>query len=184
MKFLRLIVVACILVAQCSAYTPSLAIELGYYSSIAYQSVANINAWSCEKCSKYVIQNPQAFSNTTGDIQGFTGYSPNLNAIILAFRGSSTIENWFINLSLNQVGYSKCEKCKVHNGFQAGYNAVKASVISQIKALKALHNDSKIYLTGHSLGGALAVMALPDVKENFGDVEGLLTFGQPRVGNS
>lgn len=56
-------------------------------------------------------------------------------------------------------------------------------MISQIKDLKALHNDAKIYITGHSLGGALAVLSLPDVKDNFGAVEGLLTFGQPRVGN-
>ena len=184
MKLVLTLVLVCLLVTPQMAYTPSLALELGYFSSIAYESVASINAWNCAKCGKYVLQNPKAFSNTTGDIQGFTGYSPNLNAIILAFRGSSNIQNWIINLSFNQVAYSRCGNCKVHNGFQTGYNTVKTAVISQIQALKALHRDAKIYLTGHSLGGALAVLALPDVKDSFGSVAGLLTFGQPRVGNS
>jgi Lipase (class 3) len=184
MKQVFTLVLACLLVVSQSAYTPSLARELGYFSSIAYESVASINAWNCPKCSKYALQNPKAFSNSTGDIQGFTGYSPNLNAIILAFRGSSNIQNWIINLSFNQVAYSRCGNCKVHNGFQTGYNTVKTAVISQIQALKALHRDAKIYLTGHSLGGALAVLALPDVKDSFGAVAALVTFGQPRVGNS
>ena len=81
------------------------------------------------------------------------------------------------------MDYSRCGGCKVHNGFKAGYKTVKATVISQLQALKALYHDAKIYLTGHSLGGALAVLALPDVKDSIGAVTGLMTFGQPRVGN-
>lgn len=51
--------------------------------------------------------------------------------------------------------------------------------------MKALHRDAKIYITGHSLGGAIAVLAAPDVKETFvGSLAEVLTFGQPRVGNS
>jgi predicted lipase len=153
-------------------------------SSIAYDSVASINAWNCPRCGKYPLLNAKAFSNTTGDIQGFTGYSSNLNAIILSFRGSSNIQNWIINLSFNQIAYSRCSNCKVHNGFYTGYNTVKATIISQIQALKALHRDAKIYITGHSLGGAIAVLAAPDIKDNFGAIAGLLSFGEPRVGNS
>lgn len=153
-------------------------------SSIAYDSVASINAWNCPRCGKYPLLNVKAFSNTTGDIQGFTGYSSSLNAIILSFRGSSNIQNWIINLSFNQVAYSRCANCKVHNGFYTGFNIVKTTIISQIQTLKSLHRDAKIYITGHSLGGAFAILAGPDVKETFGGVTEVLTFGQPRVGNS
>lgn len=165
-------------------YSPTLAVELAYMSSIAYESAASINAWNCPRCSKYPLQNVKVFSNSTGDIQGFTGYLASSNAIILSFRGSSNIQNWIINLSFNQVDYSRCSGCKVHNGFNTGYNLVKSLVISHIQALKALHRDAKIYITGHSLGGALATLAAPDVKENFGAIAAFITFGEPRVGNS
>jgi hypothetical protein len=172
------------LIFSVSAYSATLAHELAYMSSIAYESVASINAWNCARCGTYPLVNVKAFSNSTGDIQGFTGYSAKSNAIILSFRGSSNIQNWIINLSFNQVTYSRCGNCKVHNGFQTGWNTVKSLVISQIQSLRALHRDAKIYITGHSLGGALAVLSAPDVKDSFGAISDILTFGQPRVGNS
>lgn len=184
MKITTSLLLLCTLLLSIKAYNPSLALELAYMSSIAYDNVANINAWNCGRCGKYPMQNVKAFSNTTGDIQGFTGYSSSLNAIILSFRGSSNIQNWIINLSFNQIAYSRCGNCKVHNGFFTGFNTVKSTVISQIQALRALHRDAKIYITGHSLGGALAVLATPDIKDTFGSVAEVLTFGQPRVGNS
>lgn len=153
-------------------------------SIIAYDSPANINAWNCAKCPQYPMTNVKVFSNSVGDIQGFTGYSAKTNSIILSFRGSSNIQNWIINLSITQVAYAKCSGCKVHNGFLTGYNLVKNTVISQLQALHSLYRNAKIYATGHSLGGAFAVLATPDIKEAFGSITGLYTFGQPRVGNA
>ena len=49
----------------------------------------------------------------------------------------------------------------------------------------AAHNDAKIFVTGHSLGGALAVFAAVDIKSNLAQTKSvtLYTYGQPRVGN-
>lgn len=38
-------------------------------------------------------------------------------------------------------------------------------------------------MTGHSLGGAIASLSVPDIKQTFGNIGGLITFGEPRVGN-
>ena len=38
-------------------------------------------------------------------------------------------------------------------------------------------------MTGHSLGGALAVMAAAHLHNKYSLVENLYTLGQPRVGN-
>lgn len=38
-------------------------------------------------------------------------------------------------------------------------------------------------ITGHSLGGALAILCAVDFQQSFGNVDLVYTFGQPRVGN-
>jgi thioesterase domain-containing protein len=59
------------------------------------------------------------------------------------------------------VDYPGCAGCKIHNGFNTGFNLIKNAVNSQIQNLRALHRNAPIYITGHSLGGAIAVVSAP-----------------------
>ena len=77
------------------------------------------------------------FANTTGNIQGFTGYSQSLNAIIVSFRGSQDIKNWLINLDTTKSTYALCSGCQVHSGFYAGYNMVATNVRADVQKLIA-----------------------------------------------
>ena len=66
---------------------------------------------------------------------------------------------------------------RVHRGFYAEYD----KVIPGIKEALAKHDkkgDKTLWVTGHSLGGAMAVLVAAELKPN----GGLHTFGQPRVG--
>ena len=68
---------------------------------------------------------------------------------------------------------------RVHRGFYAEYD----KVIPGIKEALAKHNKKgtkTIWVTGHSLGGAMAVLVAAELQPN----GGLHTFGQPRVGNA
>lgn len=56
-------------------------------------------------------------------------------------------------------------------------------VKAQVQLILSKYRDAQIHVTGHSLGGALAVVAALDIKATFGRVEQLYTYGQPRVGN-
>jgi predicted lipase len=182
---MHLLIAFCLLiVASHQAYSSKVASQLAYMSDIAYESEASINAWNCSLCSAHKLTSVKVFSNTSSDIQGFTGYSATSNAIILSFRGSSNIKNWIINLSFNQVPYTKCTNCKVHGGFLSAYNGLKPIVISQLQNLIALYRTSTIFLTGHSLGGAIALLASTDIKDLLGNPTYFITFGEPRVGNT
>jgi triacylglycerol lipase len=81
------------------------------------------------------------------------------------------------------VSYSRCSNCKVHYGFKAGWDLAKGFVNPQLQELRAIYKGAPIYITGHSLGGAFAVISAADIKETFGNIGDIYTFGEPRVGN-
>ena len=68
----------------------------------------------------------------------------------------------------------------IHRGF---YHAVSDNMKDLLFTLNTLEYD-KLYITGHSLGGALAVVFAAAVcHTNDAHVDGVVTFGQPRVGD-
>lgn len=102
--------------------------------------------------------------NTILDIHGFTGYSKEEDAIVIAFKGEINIQNWIANLDAAQVTYPGCSGCLVHQGFYNAFQGVEGYVRKNVQALTALHRGAKIWITGFSLGGALGVLAALDVK--------------------
>lgn len=44
--------------------------------------------------------------------------------------------------------------------------------------------NAKIYVTGHSLGGALALICALDLASGTADVRGVVSFGAPRIGDA
>lgn len=77
---------------------------------------------------------------------------------MVAFRGSVDFKNWLVNLDTVSVTYPGCSGCGVHKGFYNGYKAVSGAVKAEVSRLVSLYRNSKIIVTGHSLGGALAVL--------------------------
>lgn len=130
----------------------------------------------------YAMQT-EPFTNNILDIHGFTGFSQADNAIVLAFKGEVDIQNWIANLDAAQVAYPGCKECLVHQGFYNAFQGVEGYVRKNIQALSAQFRGAKVWITGFSLGGSLAVIAALDVKEIFGAVDQLYTYGMPRVGN-
>ncbi len=68
----------------------------------------------------------------------------------------------------------------VHCGFHAALEQIWAAALQPcLTRLKAANPARTIWLTGHSLGGALATLAAA----RLADVTGLYTFGSPLVGD-
>ncbi|MCK7478059.1 MAG: lipase family protein [Candidatus Moduliflexus flocculans] len=66
---------------------------------------------------------------------------------------------------------------KVHRGFKSALEEVWDDLFPYLKALQG--RGCRIWMTGHSLGAALATLAA----DRYGEVQGVYTFGSPRVGN-
>jgi hypothetical protein len=110
--------------------------------------------------------------------QGFLAKHKKHKIAILAFRG--TEKNFGdIKTDLNARFYRDQSNSKIHSGFLMAYRDVKKQIASGLENLK----DHSIYLTGHSLGGALAVIATRELAED-NNIAACYTFGSPKVGNS
>ncbi len=71
---------------------------------------------------------------------------------------------------------------RVHAGFKLVYKAIRASLAAGLEAASV--GCTRILVTGHSLGGALATLAAPDIARNMmpGRTPELITFASPRTG--
>ena len=120
------------------------------------------------------------------DTQGFVAESS--DAIVVAFRGTQPNHamDWFVDAGAIHRAWDHNEG-KVHTGFYNALRKVWGVTLANGEVLpKRLVNrgTKTIWITGHSLGGALAVLcAAQAMFVSKIPVQGVYTFGQPRVGN-
>lgn len=69
---------------------------------------------------------------------------------------------------------------RVHQGFADSLNELLPALGERVAALRRDNPQRKLWLTGHSLGGALATLAADRLEA----VQGLHTFGSPQVGDA
>ena len=94
---------------------------------------------------------------------------------VLAIRGTTSPQDWIKNakVGLKSIGGGR----QVHSGFSEAFDDGKDQIEELLKSLDSL----PLYITGHSLGGAVAVMATWYFKRD--TLAACYTFGAPRVGN-
>uniref|UniRef100_A0A7S0P3T4 Fungal lipase-type domain-containing protein n=1 Tax=Calcidiscus leptoporus TaxID=127549 RepID=A0A7S0P3T4_9EUKA len=162
------------------------ALAYSYAASAAYCSAEELRSWSCAPCraSKLSLTGVQVFENASTDARAFVGKDGD-GRLVLAFRGSHTLSNFIDDLKFLKADYALgCDGCKVHSGFFSTYNSIRASVL---KAIGALHTPgARLVVAGHSLGAAVATLAVYDVTQTMREleVEALHTYGSPRLGNA
>jgi len=178
-----------------SKYSEEVAYQLKRFSDISYCPYKKIKAWDCDNCKTESQAGFKLLGQPFGaksELSAYVGLAPiadEKKAIVIAFRGTvfNSIKNWATNLSFAKKSASKIgAKGKVHGGFMKGYNQMEADVLKALKLAKADCKRCKIYITGHSLGGALATIAAAKLIGN-GHISPKRTvvyhFGSPRVGD-
>lgn len=132
--------------------------------------------------------------NSTPGTQGLIIFHQ--ETAIIAFRGSEKkFNDWAYNANIkrtdfpyeiNDEGGNGDET--IHQGFLEAFQAVVPKSESDKSKfdsiLKKLKSCNYIWLTGHSLGGAIAIIAASFLKKRgFNNIQGIYTYGAPRVGN-
>jgi len=93
---------------------------------------------------------------------------------VAAFRGTQDLRNWLTDLD---CAFTRLGHLRVHRGFYEALESVRADLESEIAGT----HYQRLWLTGHSLGGALAMLC---ARAWDAAVEGVYTFGQPRAGDA
>jgi hypothetical protein len=109
----------------------------------------------------------------------------------LAFRGTMQAFEWAVDAAYHQVAYEfatppvATTPAYVHGGFYDAY----LNVASAIRTAIASSGITKLFITGHSLGGALAALATADLSgmstsgSAVATTISTTTFAAPRTGN-
>ncbi len=124
------------------------------------------------------------FNQDDTDTQGFV--TRRQNKLVVAFRGTTTFKDLLLDLQMILTKYPwqemENEKIKVHKGFLTGYESVREQIHSVIADFRK-KKDITLFVTGHSLGAALATIAACDLAhiDNFPVV--MYNFASPKVGN-
>ena len=66
----------------------------------------------------------------------------------------------------------------LHTGFSNAYGMLQSQIWQEIEKIKPKH----IWITGHSLGGAMALVCAYDLSiYRSRNIDGVITFGQPMI---
>ena len=97
--------------------------------------------------------------------------------VFVAVRGTDERKDWLTNL---QFWYRNSAVGRLHKG----YHEVCQGFLPGLTRLIDRHVDKPIVFTGHSMGGAVAVLLAAFLVERYSRVDGLYTFGQPKIGGA
>lgn len=145
----------------------------------------DLQLWTCKVCdesnrplhSHYV-------EDTNTNIKSIISVYPEF--IVLAFRYTATLLNvWQDLLFMRQVvDDHTCPKCRIQAEYNKMWEQIRGDVTDDLIEIKRQTGIDKLYITGISLGGALAGVSAIDVMfvNIFKDVR-VVSYGAPRIGN-
>jgi hypothetical protein len=107
--------------------------------------------------------------------------------IVLSFRGTQSVQDWKTDFRVALIHPPGTDKeLLVHEGFYHAFDMLASGSGGLRARLDQIKADTErkipIYITGHSLGGALAQIASAVCGDD--QVAACYTFGSPRVGNA
>ncbi len=146
------------------------AVVLAQASQAAYGDGQSARVWAQESG----LDMPRFFDR--GNIQGF--WCVGASAAVLSFRGTSNIRQWVLNAKFATAAHPWGP---VHSGFLDGLSQLTGEMAAFAEAAKGARD---IWITGHSLGGALAVLAASWLLREKNQQTRIMTFGQPMVGKA
>src|SRR5262245_9159312 len=134
---------------------------------------------------------------SVGNTQAYV--AANDDHIVVAFRGTESpakiegLKDWLLtdaaNMLIQPAGDLGTDfaaagvGARWHEGFMKAVGSIWDPVLEAVQAERK-KSDRPVWITGHSLGGALALLAAWRFKRKVVPIHQIYTFGAPMVGNS
>jgi hypothetical protein len=106
-------------------------------------------------------------------------------ACVVSFEGTHDISSALTDLSLVKSGvtWDQCEGCHVHSGFLSEWKSLQPCVLSSLNSHHCGTSERPAHVTGHSLGAAVAGVAMYSMESYGYSVGESYNFGMPRTGD-
>jgi hypothetical protein len=170
-------------VADSYVYDINLTTQSLHLAQSAYCMDLNADdPWTCATCDddsvlEHIVD--------AGGGRALVGYNKPHDALFVSYRGSTDLINWLDNVQFRLVyPYDTMPEIGVEKGFHKVYSYLREGVFKSLEKASETHGTNSLMLTGHSLGAIATILAFdihyfhPEY-----DVQSLVTFGSPRMGN-
>ena len=159
----------------------AMALEPGDFALLQKQAVFANAAYQPKQEIRLLVESQNyilTFYETIPDIQiaFFLATDESSKTQLISIRGTSNVKNAIVDIYL-QLVKDKKTGLRLHHGFSLAARKVYAALQPLLKP------GYKINTTGHSLGGAVALILAMYLDADQFDIEQVTTFGQPKVTN-
>ena len=123
-------------------------------------------SWKCVPCLKFKGVTNITFLGEEDDVFGYSAVHVKSKMLVFGFRGTRNLKNWINNLKIakpNAPFPNAPENAKIHYGFLSDYEKVKDQFLEIFKKYVSNYPEFQVKIIGHSLGGALALLASVDL---------------------
>lgn len=168
-----------------AAYSDRTAWVMAELSNLAYLKFEDPNTQAKEELLAELADagfKKTELLNCKDGTQGFVTVRPGEYAV-LAFRGTETNKADILK-DLN-ARFLETPSGRAHRGFTSAYEDNEKPIRAALDKLliDGDGNQIPLFVTGHSLGGAIATVATQELEESY-SVAACYTYGSPRVGTS
>ncbi|KAH0583182.1 hypothetical protein H2248_011065 [Termitomyces sp. 'cryptogamus'] len=167
------------------------------FSRVAYCSTGAVTNWQCGgPCSDMGndIEVLQAGGDGGSIPLYFIAHDPSTQSIVVAHEGTdphsllsilNDVEFPLVSLNSSRFPSANGENVQVHDGFQQTFERTADSVLAGVQNGLASKGVSKVLVTGHSQGAAIAMMDAVMLRQDLDTSVEITTtvFGLPRGGN-
>jgi triacylglycerol lipase len=160
-------------------FNKGLALHLLDMCNLTYEQFRNNGYFKVPYGVKFV----KSFKGVAFDQKEWFGFIlETWDSVVIAFRGTQSDPDWIADAEVFQDAFPYASNCGiVHHGFLSIYQSMREEIF---KTYARIAPYKRLYITGHSLGGALATLHALDVALNgrFQQIT-MYNFASPRVGN-
>ena len=151
--------------------------ELGEYTESRQEVLNSMKSYAPHGTVEYFID------DKVTDLQVGITKSETNKRICVVFRGSESRSDWYYDLMISKKHLK--DNIYVHSGFysQLHINNNFEKITEHVKQLLEEYPEYNLYITGHSLGAALATLYGYELSKILDHNVIVVSFASPRVGN-